>query len=105
MAVKETLNNIVRHADATEVEFRLALAENQLEIDIADNGKGIAQSGHNNGHGLKNLSTRLEQLGGVATVALRPGGGTAVRIRLPLAMAAPAGRHSTGRDVDTTFVG
>lgn len=97
MAVKETLNNIVRHADATEVEFRMTLAENQLEIEIADNGKGIAPDGLNGGHGLKNLATRLEQLGGTAQIAPRSGGGTAVKIQLPLAIAAPVGPSQTER--------
>ena len=87
MAVKEALNNIVRHAGATEVEFRMALAGDQLEVDIADNGKGIADQTRSHRHGLKNLSARLLQLGGQCTVELRPDGGTIVQLRLPLAAA------------------
>src|SRR5262249_27165106 len=41
MAVKETLNNIVRHSDATEVVFSMGVAGDDLEIVIADNGKGF----------------------------------------------------------------
>ena len=41
MVVKETLNNIVRHADATEVEFQMNTGDDALEISIADNGKGF----------------------------------------------------------------
>lgn len=85
MAVKEALNNIVRHAEATELEFRLAVVEQSLEIDIADNGKGITDGAHSGGHGLKNLSARLKKLGGVCTVEPRGPGGTIVKIRLPLA--------------------
>ncbi len=83
MAAKEALNNIVRHAEATEVEFRLAVADGILEIDISDNGKGIEADSHS-GHGLKNLSARLKNLGGLCTIEPRPGGGTIVKIRLPL---------------------
>jgi len=83
MVVKEALNNIVRHADATEVEFRLAVADGVLEIDISDNGKGINGDAPS-GHGLKNLSSRLKNLGGLGTVEPRSGGGTIVKIRLPL---------------------
>lgn len=83
MAVKEALNNIVRHAEATEVEFRMAVDENHLAIDIADNGKGF--EGGKEGHGLKNLPARLLNLGGTCTVESRVGGGTTVKIRLPLA--------------------
>lgn len=85
MAVKEALNNIVRHAAATEVEFRLAWVDDHLEIDIADNGKGIASATSGSGHGLRNLSARLTKLGGGCAVTPRPGGGTIVQIRLPLA--------------------
>jgi signal transduction histidine kinase len=90
MAFKESLNNIVRHADATEVEFRLAVADSCLEIDLADNGQGIEDSAHRNGHGLKNLSARLKKLGGDCTVEPRASGGTIVKIRLPLAAATEA---------------
>jgi signal transduction histidine kinase len=85
MAVKETLNNIVRHAEATEVEFRLAMPEGDLEIEIVDNGKGFDRS-ERDGHGLKNLSARLLKLGGNYSVESRVDGGTKVIIRLPLGL-------------------
>ncbi len=88
MAVKEALNNIVRHSQATELEFRLDVVDGRLEIDIADNGKGIEAGAQSSGHGLKNLSTRLNKLGGQCTVEPRTTGGTIVKIRLPLAASA-----------------
>ena len=84
MAVKETLNNIVRHADASEVEFRMAIADDALEIVIADNGKGFEGMSGRDGHGLKNLSARLKNLGGSCVVESRAGSGTTVSICLPL---------------------
>jgi signal transduction histidine kinase len=84
MAVKEALNNIVRHAEATDVEFRMAMADHVLEIEIADNGKGIGTETIGDGHGLKNQSVRLQKLGGTCAVAVREGGGTKVSLRLPL---------------------
>jgi len=93
LAVKEALNNIVRHADATEVEFRLNVTASGLEIDITDNGKGIENGTLGRGHGLKNLSARLEKLGGNCVITPRPSGGTIVKIRLPLGIAAEAGRE------------
>jgi signal transduction histidine kinase len=82
MVVKEAFNNIVRHAEATEVELRMA-EESGLAIDIADNGKGFAGD-DGVGHGLKNLPARLTKLGGTCIVESRIGGGTTVKIRLPL---------------------
>jgi signal transduction histidine kinase len=85
MAVKEGLNNIVRHSEATEVEFRMTLADGCLEIAIADNGKGIEDETGSEGRGLKNLSARLGKMGGNCTVKSRLGGGTIVKFDLPLA--------------------
>ncbi len=84
LAVKETLNNIVRHADASEVEFRIAVVENVLAITIVDNGAGFEVAGAKPGHGLENLSTRLTKLGGSYTVYSSAGTGTTADIRLPL---------------------
>jgi signal transduction histidine kinase len=85
--VKETLNNVVRHAEATEVEFRMAVANTVLEIEVADNGKGFAGLPEKDRHGLKNLPARLKQIGGDCVIESRLGGGTTVKFRLPL----PAG--------------
>ena len=85
MAVKEALNNVVRHAGATEVEFRMAMVDGDIEIVIADNGTGLEQRTHSDGHGLTNLSTRLENLGGKCEVNSSPDGGTTVKFRLPYA--------------------
>ena len=84
LAVKETFNNIVRHAEATEVEFRMAVTEAGLEIEITDNGKGFAGGAEKDGHGLRNLPARLAQIGGGVLIESRLGGGTTVTIRLPL---------------------
>jgi len=99
LAVKEALNNIVRHAEATDVEFCMTVAGGELEIGITDNGKGF--EGGREGHGLKNLSARLLKLGGTCAVESRLGGGTTVKIRLPLA--APAEPRPVKPKANTTF--
>jgi signal transduction histidine kinase len=95
MAVKETLNNIVRHAEATEVEFHLAMTDDVLEITMADNGKGFEVTPGRDGHGLKNLSARLKKLGGSCRVESRTGNGTKVCIRLPLPVPAETSASSS----------
>ena len=84
LAVKESLNNVVRHAEATEVEFRLAVLDHALEIIITDNGKGFERGGGRDGHGLKNLPARLTKAGGSCHVDSAKGKGTTVTIHLPL---------------------
>jgi signal transduction histidine kinase len=83
MVVKEALNNIVRHAEATEVRFQMAIGDD-LEIAIIDNGKGFDSTKVFDGHGLKNCSVRLEQITGTCHVESVPGIGTTVRIKLPV---------------------
>jgi signal transduction histidine kinase len=60
----------------------VAVEEKELVIEITDNGKGFEGGGA--GHGLKNLPARLRKLNGTCAVESRLGGGTAVRIRVPL---------------------
>ena len=84
LAVKETLNNIVRHAEATEVEFRLAVANDRLEIVIVDNGKGFDATSPPSGKGQRGLLLRLSQMGGSYEVGSTLGKETVVRIGLRL---------------------
>jgi signal transduction histidine kinase len=82
LAVKETLNNIVRHSQATEVVFRMTFAENQFKINISDNGKGFDTQAKHGGHGLKNLPLRLSKVGGRYNIESCMGKGTNVSIEL-----------------------
>jgi signal transduction histidine kinase len=84
MVVKEAMTNVVRHAEATEVEFRMAVVDGALEIVVVDNGRGFDPVMAGDGHGLKNFSARLEKLGGRCQLESRAGGGTTVRVQLPL---------------------
>jgi signal transduction histidine kinase len=84
LAVKETLNNVVRHAQATEVEFGLQLAGSKLELIIADNGRGFDPQDVNRGNGLTNLRSRLAGIGGECLVESDPGKGTRVKLSLDL---------------------
>ncbi len=86
LAVKETLNNVERHAQATEVQFRMTFAEDQLEIVISDNGRGFDTKTKRRGNGLKNLPLRLSKLGGRYGIESSLGNGTIVTIGLRLSL-------------------
>ena len=84
LAVKEALNNAVRHGGATEVGFSVRLFEEGIQISIKDNGSGFDPTIRTQGHGLANLRSRLEKLGGRCEIASAPGAGTTVSFQLPL---------------------
>jgi signal transduction histidine kinase len=82
--VAETLTNAVKHARASAVAVRLAVADAVLAVEIADDGDGGADP--TGGSGLRGLADRVEALGGRLTIESRPGAGTTVRAELPLAL-------------------
>jgi signal transduction histidine kinase len=85
LVVKETLNNVVKHAVASEVTLRLQLERDTLSISIEDNGKGFAQAGLlGKGNGLGNMQKRIEALGGLWEISSELGKGTKVRLAVPL---------------------
>jgi signal transduction histidine kinase len=89
LAVKEALNNGVRHGGATEIEFRVRLLDDRVQISISDNGNGFDLAGRSNGHGLLNLRNRLENVSGRCEITSSPGAGTIVSLQLPLPVSEP----------------
>jgi signal transduction histidine kinase len=87
LAAKEAINNVVKHAQASEARVRLELKENQFTFEIADNGVGPAggaTAGERGRNGLSNMRKRMEDIGG--TFSFEPGvdGGSIVRLSAPL---------------------
>jgi signal transduction histidine kinase/ligand-binding sensor domain-containing protein len=88
LALKETLNNIVKHARATEVWLRLKVEERAFTLCIEDNGQGLvagaeasAVSGRiSSGSGLANLEKRLAAVGGRCDIHSEAGSGTRVEM-------------------------
>jgi signal transduction histidine kinase len=85
LAIKEALNNVLRHASATEVELQMKQVDHRLEIVIADNGCGFAWDTVRRGSGLANLQERLAALNGQCHIESQPGKGTTVKFLVPLA--------------------
>ncbi len=74
---KEAVNNIVRHAHASEVYLRVTISENQLAVSIKDNGRGFEWPQDNaECDGLRNMRQRMEEIGGKFQLHSRPGNGT-----------------------------
>jgi signal transduction histidine kinase len=85
LAVKEALNNAVKHSRAEELWLRLRTSDGALIIEVADNGLGFVVGGiREPGNGLRNMAARMDEAGGSFTVRSAPGAGTTVCLQLPL---------------------
>ncbi|GEB14416.1 Signal transduction histidine kinase [Pimelobacter simplex] len=81
--VGEALTNVARHADASRARLDLAVRDDTLVVELADDGRGIPAD-RAAGVGLVSLRERAAELGGTTTISSPPDGGTVVRARLPL---------------------
>ncbi|MGA2029436.1 MAG: two-component regulator propeller domain-containing protein, partial [Verrucomicrobiota bacterium] len=85
LAFKEAVNNVVKHAQATEVWIRLRLQLGGFTLEIEDNGRGIGnQSAPQNRNGLRNMKRRMDDIHGEFSIAGGANGGTIVRLKIPL---------------------
>jgi len=85
LVVKESLNNIIKHAAATSVEIRLEADGNGIIITISDNGSGFQHQELPPGrNGIRNMKKRLSEIKGTLEISSTPGKGTEIVIRVPV---------------------
>jgi signal transduction histidine kinase len=83
LVLKESINNVMKHAKATEVQINIGFEGNTMLIEITDNGKGIDSEKLNQfGNGLKNMQRRMEGIGGSFSILVN--NGTTVKLQMPL---------------------
>jgi signal transduction histidine kinase len=117
--VQEAVTNTLRHADATHLDVEVVVAGRELIVGVVDDGRGRSDDGRGRsddghgrsddghgrsddgrarsddangdggGHGLPGMRERVVLLGGAFDAGPRPGGGFAVRARLPLDAVSP----------------
>jgi len=95
LAYKEAINNVVRHANAREVKISLHPREDGFDLLVEDDGQGFdlsqVQSAGSGappgrpaaGNGLRNMHTRMNEIGGTIEIRSHAGGGTTVCLRVP----------------------
>jgi two-component sensor histidine kinase len=85
----ESLNNSLKHAEASEVSLEIHKDLGTIYIEIRDNGLGFDQSTSQSsgGMGMTSMRERAQILGGKLSVASKPGGGTRVKLEAPLTRA------------------
>ncbi|MGH8022043.1 MAG: ATP-binding protein [Limisphaerales bacterium] len=85
MAIKESLNNAVKHSGAGELRLQIRTRPERLIVILTDNGKGFDPGAVNgNGNGLANMNQRMTELGGTCTVVSQPGKGCQVEFSVPM---------------------
>jgi signal transduction histidine kinase len=86
MTTQEALANIARHARASNVKLELAENGGSVILLIEDDGRGfdISRQNESVGHGLANMRSRAEDLGGEFVIRSAPAKGTTIRMTLPL---------------------
>ncbi|EDY84458.1 ATPase, histidine kinase-, DNA gyrase B-, and HSP90-like domain protein [Verrucomicrobiia bacterium DG1235] len=85
LAFKETLTNVARHADASEVIVRIYPKDTQLVLSVSDNGCGLqGKQAKPSMNGLDNIRDRLSEMGGHCTMESDEQTGTTVTLKLPL---------------------
>lgn len=90
LVIKEALNNIVKHARASEVRLGIRVSGDLLDVTIEDNGCGFDSSSAGDGahdplaDGLRNMRHRMGDIGGTFEFQSAPGRGTRTHLGLPL---------------------
>jgi signal transduction histidine kinase len=82
---QETLTNITRHAEATQVDVRLAMEGGDIVLEVRDNGRGISeeQLSTSRSLGILGMRERALLLGGELTIRGVAGQGTIVSVVIP----------------------
>jgi two-component system sensor histidine kinase UhpB len=81
---QESLTNVMRHANASEVTVVLERVGGGLRLIVRDNGRGVTDLSAGNGNGIVGMRERALHVGGRLTVASPPEGGTEVRLDVPV---------------------
>jgi len=82
--VQEQLNNILKHAAASEVRITLKTDDENIYLAIIDNGVGFDINKKSKGIGLRNIDNRVRFHKGIISIFSKPGKGCAIEISVPL---------------------
>ena len=84
LVIKESINNVVKHAHATEVTFEIKLDKNILLFILGDNGKGIEIHVDEFSNGLLNMKKRMSDIGGSFVLRTNEPTGTIAELSVPI---------------------
>ena len=81
--IQEQVNNIVKHAAATEINISLKQKDNEVNLVIRDNGKGFDVNKKRTGVGISNMMNRIESFNGKMILKSTPGNGCVIEVTIP----------------------
>lgn len=82
--IQESLQNIYKHANATEVHISFKQKNNVICLSISDNGSGFDVNKARKGIGLKNINSRVKEIQGELDIISTMDSGTEIRIKTPI---------------------
>ncbi|WP_462324535.1 HAMP domain-containing sensor histidine kinase [Desulfoplanes sp.] len=85
--IQESLQNVIKHGDATRINVRVFFQDQSVEAWVTDNGKGFETQGPDAkilGMGISGMRERTEGEGGLFFVHSAPGEGVTIRVVFPL---------------------
>jgi two-component system sensor histidine kinase UhpB len=92
--MQEMLNNVAKHAEASEVMAGIDCSQAHIRLRVSDNGRGIRTGSARHAHpfGLIGIRERVAALGGEMAIDTALGKGTSIEISLPMCAPDPSGR-------------
>lgn len=81
--IQESMQNIYKHANAKAIKISISLEKDVICLDIIDDGEGFDISKSKKGIGLKNMTSRVEDINGKITFTSQSGNGTTVNVKIP----------------------
>ncbi|WP_339754239.1 ATP-binding protein [uncultured Winogradskyella sp.] len=81
--IQESMQNIYKHANAKVIKISILLENSVICLDIIDDGDGFDTSKSKKGIGLKNMTSRVEDIDGKITFTSQSGSGAIVNVKIP----------------------
>ena len=94
----EALQNVVKYADASQVDITVQESDGELQFTIADDGRGFDLGDDPRGRGLSNMSDRMDAMSGSLLIRSEPGRGTTVSGQLPVTSTSGSHVDESGSD-------
>ncbi len=84
MFLKESLQNILKHSEASHADIVFLIKSNLLTVSVEDNGKGFEQQNKFDGYGLQTMNYRAQELKATLKVESKIGTGTKLTLGIPI---------------------